>query len=400
MKINLFILINICLILFVGLFGCKKEQTTEPLFKEEYTLSMESGVIKCDNFDYVICLEKEKNKDFKILNFADVQLSSDDVEYENGVATYAYELMSELITETNPDLITLSGDQGYGEPRSINAISSVIDPYNIPWAPVFGNHDNECNVLSIKEQIDLYSSYSNCLLKYGPTEVTESPSGIPRAGNYIINIVEKDDSESFHIVRTIFMLNSGDRTDPYDLDKKLNAHFYEHLNDKQLEFYKWGLECAKKYNNGEYPKSTIIEHIPITAYAFGFAEAFITDYSAYDYVKIHAVTGGYLVKETYNGECWKDGYKDSFGVCYEVICCSPEDDGIFDVLLEYGSTDSMLAGHDHKNNFSINYKGIRLSYGLKTGYGSYYDRQLVGGTLLTVTDSGISLEHIYKRQEY
>ena len=60
----------------------------------------------------------------------------------------------------------------------------------------------------------------------------------------------------------------------------------------------------------------------------------------------------------------------------------------------------MLAGHDHKNNFSINYKGIRLSYGLKTGYGSYYDRQLVGGTLLTVTDSGISLEHIYKRQEY
>ena len=52
------------------------------------------------------------------------------------------------------------------------------------------------------------------------------------------------------------------------------------------------------------------------------------------------------------------------------------------------------------NNYSINFEGIRLSYGLKTGWGSYYEKQLVGGTLLTVTDDDISIEHIYKKQVY
>ena len=307
--------------------------------------------------------------------------------------------MNELINEVNPDLITLSGDQGYGEPNSINAISNVINAHNIPWAYVFGNHDNECNELSIKEQIDLYASYSNCIAKYGPEDVGESESGIPRAGNYIINIVERD-GKKIHIVRSIFMLNSGDRSEPYPLDERLNNHYYEYLNDKQIEFYKWGLESSKKYNNGEYPKSTIIEHIPIAAYAFAFAEAFITDYSPYEFTQIHAMACGYLNKESYEGTCWKDGYKDSFGVCYEVICCPPKDDKIFDTILEYGSTDSMIVGHDHKNNFSINYKGVRLSYGLKTGHGSYYDSSLNGGTILTVNDEGIKIEHIYKDLTY
>ena len=388
--------IIICITLLITLCGCKKDNTTT-LFKDEYELYDDNGVIKCRNYDYVVCLEKEKDKDFTILNFADVQLAKDDVIYENGVAKYAYELMNELITEVNPDLITLTGDQGYGEPESIKAISSVINKYNIPWAYVLGNHDNECSEIGVEEQINLYSTYSNCIAKYGPREITESDTGIPKAGNYIINIVEREE-DGFKIVRSLFMLNTGNKTNPYDMDKRINNMYYDHLSDKQLEFYKWGLESSKKYNNGEYPKSTIIEHIPITAYAFAFAEAFFTDFSPYEFSKIIAVSAGYLPRETYDGSCWKEGYKDSFGVCYEIVYSSPSDDGIFEVIKQYGSTDSMLVGHDHINNFSINYQGVRLTYGLKTGYGSSYNRSLIGGTVLTVTDSSISFEHIYKKQ--
>ena len=393
-----FIFINMFLILSFVLTACGKTSkvTDESLSLDEYVLVDDNGTIKCSNYDYVVCLEKEKDKEFKVLNFADVQLTSEQVIYENGVATYAYELMRELIEETNPDLITLSGDQSYGEPNAINAISSVINEYSIPWAPVFGNHDNDCFEISREAQIDIYSSYSNCLIKYGPEEIVNSENSTPRPCNYIINIVERDDN-GFHIVRSIFMLNSGDLNEPFEITgEKLNTHFYENLTDKQIEFYKWGIECSKKYNNGEYVKSTIVQHIPLTAYAFAFAEAFITDYSAYEYNKIHNIAAGYLPRDTYDGSCWKEGYKDSFGVCHEVICSSPLDDGIFEKLIKYGSLDSMIVGHDHKNTFSINYKGVRLSYGLKTGYGSYYELMSIGGTTLTFDDNSIRVEHIYK----
>lgn len=401
-KTSIFKVSSITILFFIltmVLCGCSKTTittTSEPLFNDEYVLVDDNGTIKCENYDYVICLEKDKDKDFKILNFADVQLTSDQVVYENGIATYAYELMRTLIEEVEPDLITLSGDQSYGEPNAINAIASVINKYNIPWAPVFGNHDNDCFEISREAQIDIYASYSNCLIKYGPTQIAFSENSTPRPCNYFINIVERDNS-SFHVVRSIFMLNSGDLTEPFDIEgEKLNTHFYENLTDKQIEFYKWGIECSKKYNNGEYVKSTIIQHIPLTAYAFAFAEAFITDYSAYEYNKIHNVAAGYLVRDTYDGSCWKDGYKDSFGVCHEVICSAPLDDGIFEKLIKYGSLDSMIVGHDHKNNFSINYKGVRLSYGVKTGWGSYYESQSIGGTVLTVSGNTITVSHIFK----
>lgn len=382
-----------CCALTSNLSGCKK---TPELLNEEYILVDDNGVIKCENYDYVVCLEKKKGKDFKILNLADIQLTKDEVLTDSNVATFAYKLIRELIEETKPDLILLLGDQGYGEIAPINAISSIVDSYNIPWAYVFGNHDQGCNELSIKEQVGLYASYPNCIAKYGPEEITGSNTGVPRAGNYIINIVERDE-ESFHIVRSLFMLNSGSEyVEEIPSEQRLNNSYYEHLSEKQLEFYKWGLESSRKYSNGKYSKSTVIEHMPITAYAFALAEAFITDYSAYEMSKICGIANGYLVRETYNGVCWKEGYKDSFGACYEVICCSPVEDGIFDVLLEYGSTDTMFVGHDHNNNFSINYKGIRLTFSLKTGYGCYYNRQLLGGTVFSFNDTDYNIEHIYK----
>ena len=55
---------------------------------------------------------------------------------------------------------------------------------------------------------------------------------------------------------------------------------------------------------------------------------------------------------------------------------------------ELGSTKNIVAGHDHVNNFSVEYQGIRLSYALKTGYGAYYDEDMAGASTVTVNKSG------------
>lgn len=93
---------------------------------------------------------------------------------------------------------------------------------------------------------------------------------------------------------------------------------------------------------------------------------------------------------------WNPGYETSVGVQHENICSYAEDDGVFSVLQALGSTKHMIAGHDHVNNWIIDYKGIKLIYGLKSGCGCYWDPVLNGGTVLTIGQNGVK----EVRQEY
>ena len=45
------------------------------------------------------------------------------------------------------------------------------------------------------------------------------------------------------------------------------------------------------------------------------------------------------------------------------IYCSEKDDKLFETAQIVGSTQAIFCGHDHTNNFSFVYRGIRLTYG-------------------------------------
>ena len=47
------------------------------------------------------------------------------------------------------------------------------------------------------------------------------------------------------------------------------------------------------------------------------------------------------------------------------------EDNLFETMLELGSTKAIFCGHDHDNNFSIDYKGIRFTYGMSVDYLAY-----------------------------
>ena len=42
-------------------------------------------------------------------------------------------------------------------------------------------------------------------------------------------------------------------------------------------------------------------------------------------------------------------------------------------MRNFGSTRAMFAGHDHTNNYCVDYKGILLTYGLSIDYNAYKD---------------------------
>ena len=67
---------------------------------------------------------------------------------------------------------------------------------------------------------------------------------------------------------------------------------------------------------------------------------------------------------------------------------------MFDVAKELGSTTGFFCGHDHYNNMSLEYQGIRLTYGMSIDYlampGIARDTKQRGGTLITLHDDGTS----------
>lgn len=322
-------------------------------------------------------LQKEPGKDFKILNLADIQYNDVMDTFER---SYTEETIRTLIEQEKPDLITLTGDQVWAafQKQSQKDLIKLIDSFGIPWAPVFGNHDGEGNA-DKNWLADRYMEAENCLFKKGPNNI----GGV---GNYIVNIMEGD-----KIVQSLIMIDSGTsrnysaiaeeqkmyekainhETQEYILNDdgsvKTDAFgtSYDFISESQIAWYKWAVEGAAKINGGKAPESIAFFHIALPEF-----------YNAYIQ--------------------WKDSGYDSkigFGEKRENVCCPSVNTGMFDVMKELGSTKNVVVGHDHINNYSVLYEGIRLTYGLKTGDRCYANDDLNGGTVLTITDNGVKTDH-------
>ena len=79
----------------------------------------------------------------------------------------------------------------------------------------------------------------------------------------------------------------------------------------------------------------------------------------------------------------------------EGVAFLSEDAGFFNKAYELKSTTAIIYGHNHRNNYSVDYKGIALSFGTKTGKAAYHDDDLIGGNVYVLKqDKSFSIERI------
>ena len=308
-----------------------------------------------DKFSSSYCVEmkKDPNKDFVVLNLADIQLKDKELyddSWDFAKATIKYE-----ITKTRPDLITLTGDNAWGMLTYIE-LCKEIDSYGIPWAPVMGNHDGN-NTPSEFWCAYQFTQTENCLFKFGPKDMG--------FGNYIINITENG-----KIIHSLFMMDT--HSNAFDTkESKINAGSdgdtsgYDHLWANQLEWYEWAVKGIKE-TAGKTVESSVFMHIPTVEYADYYADYYDAD-----------------------KDCWKPEYAGTcFGVNHEPVCSPKGNNGFFDLCKKLGSTKNIVVGHDHVNCSSMLVDGIRLSYGLKCGSGCYWEPEMNGGSTLTISSDG------------
>jgi hypothetical protein len=222
-----------------------------------------------------------------------------------------------------------------------------------------GNHDGQCLISEFWAAHLLYKA-QNCLFEFGPENMGY--------GNYIINITENG-----KIIHTLFMVDTHNSAE-YTLEDGSKVSGYDHLHDNQIEWYKWAVNGIKEIA-GKTVESTVFMHIPVYEYRNAWEDNFGSSEL------------GTLAPEL---------APDAQGINGEGIYSAPVNNGFFAVCKELGSTKNMIVGHDHANNFQIYYDGIRLSYALKTGYGSYYTDDLLGATTVTIgSDGSAYAEHSY-----
>lgn len=304
--------------------------------------------------DNTFIIEKDPNKDFVILNLSDIQLSDEDAHGFFGELDEA--LIDKLITDTQPDLITLSGDNVYGWLGWIWLID-LLDSYEIPWAPVFGNHDGATATYAswCAFQIEKYSEYA--IWDFGPKDMGH--------GNYIITITENNKP-----IHQLYMMDTH-KDATYEIDG-YTYNGYDHLWDNQIEWYKWAVNGTTA-ELGSVLDSTVIYHIPNVEY-----------YNAW--------------RESYNHweQVFWPEYEGAFGYNMEGVSSAPVNNGFFDTVKELGSTKHIICGHNHRNYSSIPYEGVWLHYAVKTGVGSYYEKDVQGGKVFTLaSDGSLTAENVF-----
>ena len=322
--------------------------------------------------DYVIDLNVDRP--IKILQLTDTQIidaaqertpdrlgaSSDAAWATDQMDKVLFDCLRATVEEAKPDLIIMTGDNVYGEfddaGTSYTKLVEVMESLQIPWAPVYGNHDNESR-MGVEWQNALLADATYCLF-------------VPRHdiggnGNYSIGVAKNGELQ-----RVVYMMDTNycnASEESADLIKKSLGF----TNEQKA----WILNLGLRVNTvaGKTIPSIVGYHVQnhevwlgaiAAGYEDGLADLATIQYTLGKNVEAQPGDSGFK-RERHNG------YKE---------------EGWLEILQTIGA-DGTFFGHQHVNSLSVMYGGIRWTYGLKTGA---YDASPAeqGGTLITLSDDG------------
>ncbi|KAI8895329.1 Metallo-dependent phosphatase-like protein [Globomyces pollinis-pini] len=256
---------------------------------------------------------------FKIIQFTDLHYGEGDDRKDQK----STEFQEHLIDWEQPDLVVFSGDliSGYGwngeqgwYEKQLNQVLSVVRKKQLPYAVLLGNHDTEAD-LNALQIMDLARKDEFSFTSTGLVGVHEERL------DYLFPVYKENDTTiNFYVA----MLYSGRRG-------------CQEISDS------WG--CFESYQIKwlESELLKIDENIPI-------------------YLFIHIPIPEY-------NEAWNQ--PSTNGSRYESPGTPKVNTGLVDLLVKSQNIITISCGHDHDNDFDSVYKGIRMVYGRKTGFGGY-----------------------------
>ena len=289
-------------------------------------------------------LRFSKDGKFKIVQFTVVHWSAD-----NPASDIAGERMNEVLDAENPDLVIYTGDLVFGAPAKegyMKALEPVLKR-KLPFAVTFGNHDDESG-MSREELL--------ALLKSLPGNLSTSTEGVSGVTNYVLTIGSASNAKKDAAVLYFF--------DSQSYTKIEELKHYTWIKRDQIDWY---ASCSNGFtaaNGGTPLPSMAFFHIPLPEYN----------------------------EAACNENAQMMGYRGE-------AACSPKiNSGLFAAMRSQGDIIATFVGHDHVNDYLVNWRSIALCYGRYTGGGTVYNN-IPGGNgarVIELTEGSRSF-HTYIR---
>ena len=289
---------------------------------------------------------------FKIMLFADPQ---DDEDLEETTTA----IMCEALDKYEPDLVIYLGDNtvadGYeNQKAAIEVVTKPVVDRGIPFAIVFGNHDEEHNV-SKEELLEIYRSLG-CL-------TYDAVPDMHGCGTCNLPILSSDGKRTAF---NLWLIDSGD----YNRDE--GATGYDYVHQDTIDWYKETAAALAEENGGEPVPAMDFQHIVIP-------EIYDALYAKFPF------SLGALTQERYgNYYSLLPVFTRLNGYWLEVPCPPDVYDGQLEAWVDTGDVIAEFHGHDHNNSYEVNVAGVDIVNVPSVGCNSYSKDIDRGAGLITL----------------
>ncbi len=277
----------------------------------------------------------------RIAQFADLHFGTEGKPYQNDKEERTKAFVKYVAEEGKPDLIVCSGDNimstGVAEMKEFVA---MMDELKTPWTYIYGNHDAEMDTAGFSKK-DLSNYLESCeseYLIYSAGYVEEASN---RYGNFSISVLNNSGTK---LLGAILTFDAG----VYSSAIK----DYESITTGQIDWYKQELDKLNEKYDGEMLPSIVFSHIQLPEFHEAYLKALDGD-------------GAEFVIEQELDEAKISGIKTDGPV--------GNNTGLYDVLVEKGSTKAYFVGHAHFLNFQVKMDGITLGFAPQTGFSTLFE---------------------------
>lgn len=278
-----------------------------------YTNSLSTG----KKIERIAIQKYNADKKFKIVQFTDVHWVPG-----NKASETAAERMNEVLDAEKPDFVIYTGDIVFGKPAG-EALTKALEPvisHRLPFAVTWGNHDDEQDMN--RAQLSEY-------IKDMPGNLTSTVKGISGVSNYILSLKSSDGRKDAAV---IYVFDSH----AYSPLKQVKG--YDWVKPDQIGWYIKNSSAYTENNDGKPVPSIAFFHIPFPEY----------------------------------NEAAQDENALLIGTRKGKACAPQINTGLFAAMLNAGDIMATFVGHDHVNDYVVDWKGILLCYGRFTGGHTVY----------------------------
>ena len=325
-----------------------ESEPDDPISETESTTESESNTeSESTNTgkDYGLSLAIPSDRPLKIAQFADIHFGVEGNDWHNDKVDRTKTFMDDLVSTHNPDLIVCSGDNilSTGVQKLKNFINTMED-YKTPWTFIFGNHDSESNAqgYSKRELNDTLLSYDTEYLLYGNEYCEEGASN--RYGNFSIQLTNEAKDK---LLGSIIFFDAGIH----------DGSGYQAITTGQIDWYKAKIDAlqaeysTQEANSYQVVPTMVFSHIQLQEHATLYEKAINNNGATFVIPQ-----EGLAVSDIKEG-----GPKTNTG--------------LYDVMVEKGSTKAYFVGHAHTYRYQVkdNEDGIVLGFGPQTGFSKCFE---------------------------